>query len=182
MDIALKLNNVFKLKHILKTNHISIKWRLFNYLAIFTTVILILLWLLQVVFINNFYKIIKVNSIKSYASNIAQNINNLDLENSITNYASDSNSSIAIIDENDNTLYSSNFTPFHGRIGNISSQDIKDSIIKAKENGGSYLKWLDNSNEQNNGDHHNDYDDNNEFYGNPSDSPKILFRGCSKFA
>lgn len=171
----MKLNSVFKLKHILKINQLSIKWRLFNYLALFTTVILILLWLLQVVFINSFYKIIKVNAIKSYANSIANNINNSDLENSITNYASDSNSSITIIDENDNTLYSSNFAPFHGRILNISSQDIKDCIIKAKENGGSYLKWLDNSNEQNNADNHDDYDDNNEFSGNPSDSHKILF-------
>lgn len=170
----MKLNNIFKLKSILKLKHISIKWRIFRYLAIFTTGILILLWSFQVVFMNSFYKTIKVNAIKSYANNIAKNINSEDLENLITNYAIESNSSIAILDENNNVLYSSNFLPLHGQIGSISSQDITDAITQSKANSGSYLRWLESS------EHQNDVSpinkpDNNDLIAEPKDSHKVLF-------
>jgi len=124
---------------------------------------------------NSFYKTIKINAIKSYASNIAKNINNEDLENSITNYASDSNSSIVILDENSNALYSSNFLPFHGEIGDISSQDITDSITQAKANGGSYLKWFENSEHQDDDVRPSNKSTANDFVGKPNDSHKVMF-------
>lgn len=154
--------------------HISIKWRIFSYLALFTTMILILLWLFQVVFMNSFYKTIKVNAIKSYASNITKNIDSGNLENLIANYAIESNSSIAILDENNNVLYSSNFLPLHGEIGSVSSQDITDAITQAKTNKGSYLKWLENSEHQTDAPPINK-GDNNDFVNEPNDSHKVLF-------
>lgn len=170
----MKLSNAFKLKNILKLKHISIKWKIFSYLTLFTTVILILLWLFQVVFMNSFYKAIKVNSIKYYASNIIKNINNEGLEDLITNYAIDSNSSIAILDESNNTLYSSNFLPLGGKIKNISLDDITDSITQAKANGGSYLKWLQNNEHKEDVPHKNNTNTNN-IIGKSSDSNKVLF-------
>ena len=170
----MKLSSVFKLKNILKLKHISIKWRIFSYFTLFTTVILILLWLLQVVFMNSFYKTIKVNSIKYYASNIFKNINSEYLEDLITNYAIDSNSSIAILDENNNAIYSSNFLPFAGKNKDLSLDDITDSITQAKSNGGSYLKWLQNNEHQEDLSPRNNSNTNN-IIGKSSDSNKVLF-------
>ena len=36
--------------------NISIKWRLAAYLALFTAVLIAVLWLLQIVFLNDFYR------------------------------------------------------------------------------------------------------------------------------
>lgn len=168
------MNNVFKFKRTLKLNHMSIKWKLFSYLVLFVTVVLVLLWLFQVVFINSFYKTIEINAIKSYANNIAKNINNKELENLITNYAFDSNSYIAIIDENDNTIYYSNFIPLHETVENVYSQNITDSIKRAKANKGSYLQWIDNSDYKDNLLQDNKFNIDN-YESKPNNLHKVLF-------
>lgn len=123
---------------------------------------------------NSFYKAIKINAIKSYASNIAKNINNKDLNKFLANYASESNSSISILDENGTMLDSSNFFPQNGTIENLSSQDITDFIAKAKVNGGSYLKWLEDNKRQGQVPPGNKSSA-NTFMGKPNDSHKVLF-------
>jgi Signal transduction histidine kinase len=144
------LDNVFRLKKF-RVRNVSIKWKLFIYLALFTAATLLLLWLFQVVFMNGFYKAIKINSIKSSADNIAGNIDKGNLENIITNAASESNSSIVITDENGVILFSSSFTPENMAMRDISRPYILGLIQKAKANGGSYLEWLDNIGFQDNG-------------------------------
>jgi len=59
------------LKH---KNKLSIKWKFFTYLMLFTMIILIMLWLSQVVFLETIYKSIKINEIKTSAKNIAKHI------------------------------------------------------------------------------------------------------------
>ncbi|HEX2947041.1 MAG TPA: HAMP domain-containing sensor histidine kinase [Clostridia bacterium] len=138
MDIDLKQNSGLKLK-----NRMSIKWRIFSYLAIFTAAALLLLWMFQVVFMNSFYKSIKIQALQSSADAIAKNIDKGDLEDFLTKEAVNSNSSIIISDENGDTLFSSNFTPMSRHMG-IASMDITKLMDYAKSNGGSYLYWLDN--------------------------------------
>lgn len=50
---------------------ISIKWKLFVYLGLFTAVILITLWLLQVVFLSDIYRSIKTSEIRDAADDLA---------------------------------------------------------------------------------------------------------------
>lgn len=59
----------------MKRNRVGILWKLFGYFAVFIAVILMLLWLLQIVFLNDFYRTIKINEIKNTAESIADNIN-----------------------------------------------------------------------------------------------------------
>lgn len=122
----------------------SIKWRLFSYLALFTAAALVLLWLFQVVFMNSFYKAIKIHSIEASAADIAKNINSDDLETFITAYAVKSNSSIIIADDNGSVLSSSDFMPAIKRMM-MSSLNLTNLIDTSKANGGSYLYWLDGS-------------------------------------
>ena len=60
-------------------NTISIRWKLFVYFILFTVIIILLLWLMQVVFLEPIYKFIKVNEIKSTAKSLSENIDKDDL-------------------------------------------------------------------------------------------------------
>ena len=51
---------------------ISLKWKIFIYLFIFTVLLLGVLWLSQIVFLNSFYKHIKVNEIERVAQMISE--------------------------------------------------------------------------------------------------------------
>ena len=64
----------------LKQSKLSLKWKVFLCFAIFTAAIICLLWLFQTVFLEDFYKMIKINSISSSAASLARNIgaDNLD--------------------------------------------------------------------------------------------------------
>ena len=57
----------------------SIRSKLFIYFILFTTFILVLLWLMQVVFLEPIYKFIKVNEIKTTAKSLSENIDRADL-------------------------------------------------------------------------------------------------------
>ncbi len=50
----------------------KIKWKVFKYLLIFTAAILLLLWLCQVVFLENIYKLIKISEIKGCADQLLE--------------------------------------------------------------------------------------------------------------
>ena len=68
----------------MKQNKISIKWKLFAYLAGFIAFILVILWLSQTVFLDDFYKYIKLSEIRSSSDSICKNINNEDLQTLVT--------------------------------------------------------------------------------------------------
>lgn len=54
----------------------SIKWKIFGYFALFCIVMLLILWLFQVVLLDDFYKGIKTHSVKLAGDVIAREINN----------------------------------------------------------------------------------------------------------
>ena len=62
---------------------------MFGSFAIFTAVIVALLWLFQVVLLDTFYKAIKVNEIKSVAYQICDNINSATLQEELQRVAVD---------------------------------------------------------------------------------------------
>ena len=57
----------------------SIKGKIFSCLAVFSVCILIVLWLLQTVFLDEFYQMIKESEVRSYSQTIADNIDSEDL-------------------------------------------------------------------------------------------------------
>lgn len=100
------------------SRQISVKWKIFLFLLAFCGVLLILLWLFQVVFLNSFYKNIKVGEIKSTAHTIEKNINDDDLETIITQLSETNNICIEILSSSGEVMYSSHV--------------IKDCLIHSK--------------------------------------------------
>nr|MBQ4319562.1 HAMP domain-containing histidine kinase [Clostridia bacterium] len=52
----------------------GIKWRIFGWLALFTAIILTILWLCQTVFLDDIYKLIKISEIRMTAAELIRNI------------------------------------------------------------------------------------------------------------
>ncbi|MBR5315099.1 MAG: HAMP domain-containing histidine kinase [Clostridia bacterium] len=59
---------------------ISIKWKIFGFLALFTAIILILLWLMQTVFLSDIYKTVKLADLKKSADEIVSLLDSNDLQ------------------------------------------------------------------------------------------------------
>ena len=82
---------------------VSIKWKLIILLMCFSAALIILLWLFQVVFLDSFYKSIKVNSIRSCVNQIEKaDYYGMDSE-LIWTLAGENDSCIMLLDR-DNTL------------------------------------------------------------------------------
>lgn len=88
-----------------KDNKISIKWKVFGYLMIFTTFIILLLWLLQVVFLDDFYRKVKSDQIKDTTQDIVKNISNDNLINYLDDLSENSDYCVRIMDINGKTYY-----------------------------------------------------------------------------
>ncbi len=87
--------------------NISIKWKIFLYLIGFCGILLILLWLFQVVFLDDFYKAIKINEIKTSGNTIQKNIDSEDLGELVSRLSINNDMCIEILSETGEQLYSS---------------------------------------------------------------------------
>ncbi|GAA0077770.1 hypothetical protein UT300005_21480 [Clostridium sp. CTA-5] len=92
----------------MKLNKLSIKWKIFIYLIGFCSALLILLWLFQVVFLERFYKIVKINSIKSNANTIIKNLDNDDIDLLIKSISQNDDMCIEIFSEYGTLINESN--------------------------------------------------------------------------
>ncbi len=77
----------------------SISTRIFLYLFLFVVVLLLLLWIFQTVLLDDFYRLLKVNSLKRTADTIAQNIDNPDLQTLVERIAQANDMNILVMDE-----------------------------------------------------------------------------------
>ena len=78
----------------MKHEKISIKWKIFFYLLIFTGVLLVVLWLIQICYLDSFYKMIKTGEaekivtdatavLQSGSENVADELDELAAGNNI---------------------------------------------------------------------------------------------------
>ncbi len=122
---------------------ISIRWKLFVYLAAFVGVTLILLWLFQVVFLENFYQKIKIASMQEVAFTIVKNIDSDDLSAVIEESAHENDVCIRIVDVNGADFYSLDSIPSCS-IHKMSRRRLIELYALAEENGGRPLQFLSN--------------------------------------
>ena len=87
-----------------KLDRLSVKWKLFGWLALFSALLLVLLWLFQIVFLENFYKSIKTEALKSSGEMIVKNIENENLDELIEQLVRQKDVSVRITDSMGNTL------------------------------------------------------------------------------
>lgn len=84
---------------------ISMKWKVFGYFLLFTAVLLVILWTIQIVYLDTFYMRIKEKELKKAASYVQNNIESENLEYLLDSLARDNDISILIADEEGNTIY-----------------------------------------------------------------------------
>ncbi len=89
---------------------LSIRVRIFIYLLVFVGILLALLWLFQIVLLDDFYRMLKTASLKRSADMIAQNIDNTELQTLVDRISQENDISILIKDGEMETLYSADMT------------------------------------------------------------------------
>ncbi|RDU22985.1 sensor histidine kinase [Anaerosacchariphilus polymeriproducens] len=119
----------------MKHKKLSIKWKIFYYLFSFTIILLIILWLLQIVYLDNFYKIIKTNKLNRATDLLIQQLNQDDMNEIANDLVSEYEISICIMDKKGFKLVSAAYSP-NSPINNISYEKFLDLYSKAEENGG----------------------------------------------
>ncbi len=128
-----------KLKYNLKNRNLNVRWKIFSYLIIFVSILLILLWLFQIVFLNEFYKRIKFNDIEDIANKIEKNIGSSNLRLQAYKLAIENDTSIHIVDSYGNSLVQYDFSR-ESIIGKLSIEQINNYYALASSKGGRYYK------------------------------------------
>lgn len=118
---------------------VSIKWRLFIYFAIFTAVVIAILWVFQTIFLDDFYKTIKENEIKSKGDQIALDVDSPNLQSEIESVSQNSQVNILVSNMATGTEYQS--APIPGNFLRNLNKDEKNKLYEqAQSNGGEYLE------------------------------------------
>lgn len=117
----------------------GIKWRLFAYFALFTAIVIIFLWIFQIVFLDDFYKKIKINEIRSTAGEIGSAVDDADLQATIDSISQ--RGDLTILVWNMDTGETVGTQDFPGNVlTNLPDDAKKDLYMQAEDNGGEYLK------------------------------------------
>ena len=131
-DIDLKnkmktLNNKF--------DELQIKWKVFIYLSTFCFSLLLLMWLLQVVFLDKIYKNTRVSQMVQAGEKIANIVITGRAESKIDEIAQDTEACVMIVGNNGRTIYTVDMLR-ESVLFNLSYLDIVNIISAAKENDG----------------------------------------------
>ena len=120
----------------------GIRARIFLYLLLFVAVLLILLWIFQTVLLDDFYRLLKINSLKRTADIIAQNIDNTDLKTLVERISQDNDVSVLVIDEQFAATETADISS-GSIIHPMSMWNTKKMWEKAQEAGNTYLQVFD---------------------------------------
>ena len=94
----------------MKKSNQSIKTKIFIYLILFSTVLLIVFWLSQVVFLDSIYKAIRTNEVDSAVETVVDNIESDDLKSLLSSMATNQEIFVTIIDSDKNIIYTNNIS------------------------------------------------------------------------
>lgn len=133
----------------MKLRNAPIKWKLFFYLSLFCVVLLTMLWLFQIVFLEDFYKSIKIREIKSTSSLIAKNIDHEEISSLITRISQGNEMCVSVIDVGGNTIYQADILP-DCVIHKMGIAQLYTLYQQAKNGDGTYLERFNRSAFRNN--------------------------------
>lgn len=123
----------------MKHEKISIKWKIFLYLLAFTAILLTVLWLIQVCYLDTFYKMIKTKEAERLTSqiiNVMQDENGLgNISQQIDALAALHNMSVFVADVQGNAVYSAEYIAT-SRLKTMSAELILLYYRQAKMEGG----------------------------------------------
>lgn len=121
----------------MKHEKISIKWKIFSYLLVFTGILLVVLWLIQICYLDTLYKIVKTTEaerVTSEAIAILQE-GTFDTDDKIDELGAKNNMAIFVSDTQGNALYSAEYIST-SRLSTMPAELIKQYYEQAAENGG----------------------------------------------
>lgn len=125
----------------LKLNKIHIIWKIFLILLGYCTLLIFLLWLFQIVFLDDFYKNIKISQIENVADKVVRNIDSNDLQEIIDQISSNNDMCIEVLTPDGMRLNISNFDG-----DNILHRMRVDQKVvqfaKTEKNGGTLLEYF----------------------------------------
>lgn len=120
----------------MRTEKISMKWKVFSCLLLFIALLLMILWLFQTVYLDPFYKQIKKNELRSAMENLIANRGADDYEEVVHAIARSYDISVYIFDKQGKVLYSSRSEPLHVRM----TEQFLNWYQMAQKNGGEYVE------------------------------------------
>ena len=94
----------------MKREKLSIKWSLLGYLILFNALLLVILWFLQTVYLDRFYKKIRKDDLGTVRNKILKNIDDNNISARINKLADEYDICIMIVNDSGETLYSSRDT------------------------------------------------------------------------
>lgn len=122
----------------------SIQWKVYIYFAAFCAILLAVLWLAQIVFLDDIYQAIKLNSIRSSAKTIEKNIENDELETLVERISDSEDTCIYIMTSTGEEVASSDVLR-ECIIHKIPSFELYRIFVRTEENGGEMLETYDNT-------------------------------------
>lgn len=120
----------------MKHKKISMKWKCFMYLLVFTLVLLVVLWLFQIVYLGVFYKQIKKGELKSAMNNLISSMQTEDYDQAVQAISESYDISVMVFDKEGNTLYATEYMPSRF----LHEAEFNIWYRKATENGGEYVE------------------------------------------
>jgi signal transduction histidine kinase len=124
----------------LNINKLRLKWKIFAFIFGFCTLLLMILWLFQIVFLDSFYRGIKEIEISNDVKAIANNIDNKNISDLITSISENGEVYIEISSLEGTNILSSSNTKYK-----ISLMDKLTMISKAKNNNDEFYQHIVNA-------------------------------------
>jgi signal transduction histidine kinase len=118
-------------------NKLRLKWKIFAFLLGFCALLLVVLWLFQIVFLDSFYKKIKVTEIRRNAAVIINNIESENINEIITDISDNNNITVNITDLNGRNLLRNFLSDNRRRF-----EENAALITKAQDNGGEIHEYI----------------------------------------
>ena len=122
----------------MKHEKISIKWKIFFYLLVFTGILLMVLWLVQICYLDKFYKKIKSQEALELTSEVIAVLqsDSQNIEEQIDALAAQNNMIVFVTDTDGNTIYSAEYIP-NSRLCEMPQEMIQKLYEDARSRGGS---------------------------------------------
>ena len=89
----------------MKVDRKSLQFKMWLYFILFSGIILIILWLLQIVFLNNFYTLMKTNEIEDIGNQLVEEYGSENFAEILTTTSLQEGIAIHILDEQGNLIY-----------------------------------------------------------------------------
>ena len=118
----------------MKNRKIGIRWKIFMYLLAFVAILLALLWLMQIVYLNTFYKGIKKNELQQVCTQLLKSAQSGSLSEAMEEAARKSDLEVLLADMQGSIMESA---PANGRFALLTAEMFGEYLQAAREGGGS---------------------------------------------